>query len=369
MIVRAARRQKFTVVNNVVLNDARLSFRAKGVLLFVLAKPDDWAISERSLAQEGPDGRSAIASALGELEEAGYLQRRRVRNSDGTLGWQSTVFDEPQAVMLDTPTSSESSPESALEPAQEPAPEPPVEEAVEEAVKEAVKEAVEEAMVDRCEPGGGSQRSTMAGKTGHGFTVHGKPSHIIKTEQLSTTTEESSSSEEDGTASAVAAVAAELAAWYEPELEAPTSQPSGTVKAMTSQPVVAIYRDVFLRYPSKAQMAYLLSAGIADLRRWHEVLGLWVGRGWSPTNCAGMVDLYNNPQRIRELSNFQEKSNAKSTARTNRRPASGTGGVLVARQGDSGGGSPADGSGDGAAHRRPAVVFIEADQERTDIYL
>ena len=52
-------------------------------------------------------------------------------------------------------------------------------------------------------------------------------------------------------------------------------------------------------------MSYLLAAGVEDLRRWREVLNLWVGKGWSPTNLAGMIDLYNHPERIRELTSHR----------------------------------------------------------------
>jgi hypothetical protein len=74
---------------------------------------------------------------------------------------------------------------------------------------------------------------------------------------------------------------------------------------MTAAPVVAMYRDAFLRYPSKPQMVYLLAADITDLRRWHNVLTLWVGKGWSLTNLTGMIDLYQNPERLRELTSYQ----------------------------------------------------------------
>lgn len=292
MIIRAKRRQNFTIINNAVLTDSRLSFRAKGVLAFVLAKPDDWAISERSLAQEGPDGRSAVASALGELEAAGYLQRRRVRNADGTLGWENTIFDEPQAV-TDLPEISE--------------------EITPEISEELTPEA---AGVDHSDPGGGSQRSTVAGKTGHGSTVHGKSSHIIRTEQLRTNT--SSSDEEEG-----AAEPPPVIAWYEAEPEPqPVAEippaPVGTVKTLAQQPVIALYRDAFLRYPAKAQMSYLLAASVTDLRRWREVLDLWVGRGWSPTNLAGMIDLYNHPERIRELTSYRPPAAATPAKPTER---------------------------------------------------
>ena len=98
--------------------------------------------------------------------------------------------------------------------------------------------------------------------------------------------------------------AAEPPAWYEAEPPAPStpSTPSTTptVKSLTAQPPIAMYRDAFLRYPSKPQMALIMGHGIDDLRRWRAVLALWCGRGWSPTNIAGMLDLYDHPERLED---------------------------------------------------------------------
>lgn len=266
MIIRAERKEKFTVVSNAALEDTRLSFRAKGILVFILSKPDRWQVSERHLAEQGPDGRSAVASALTELEEAGYLRRTRSREADGTFSWQSMIFDEPQTVTEPEPAA-EAQPEHAAE-------------------------------VDHSDPPG-SQRSTMAGKTGHGLTVRGKPSHIVNTEQVNTEQLE----EEEGAVPAQPA-AAEPPAWYEAEPAQPStpSTPSTTptVKSLTAQPPIAMYRDAFLRYPSKPQMALIMAHGLDDLHRWRAVLALWCGRGWSPTNIAGMLDLYDHPERLED---------------------------------------------------------------------
>jgi hypothetical protein len=61
-----------------------------------------------------------------------------------------------------------------------------------------------------------------------------------------------------------------------------------------------MYRDAFLRYPSRPQMTLIMAHGITDLRRWRAALTLWVGRGWAPTNIAGMLDLYDHPERLQE---------------------------------------------------------------------
>lgn len=108
-------------------------------------------------------------------------------------------------------------------------------------------------------------------------------------------------SEEEGAGTAQPA-ATEPPAWYEAEPAQPStpSTPSTTptVKSLTAQPPIAMYRDAFLRYPSKPQMALIMAHGLDDLHRWRAVLALWCGRGWSPTNIAGMLDLYDHPERL-----------------------------------------------------------------------
>ena len=95
MIVRAKRNTNFTILSNTGLNDERLSFKAKGLLAFLLSKPDGWTVSYRALAHTGPDGETAVRTGLQELESAGYLVRTQKRNEDGTFSGESTIFDEP----------------------------------------------------------------------------------------------------------------------------------------------------------------------------------------------------------------------------------------------------------------------------------
>ena len=146
MIIRAQRKDHFTVINNIAIDDTRLGFRAKGVLIFILSKPDNWSVSERGLAQVGPDGREAVGAALRELETCGYLRRTKSRNPDGTWAWDSVIFDVPQV----GGGSGDGETCGAVVAENQPA------------------------------------SSTVDGFSGHGLTVHGKPVHIINTEQTNT---------------------------------------------------------------------------------------------------------------------------------------------------------------------------------------
>ncbi|ROZ49412.1 replication protein [Rhodococcus sp. WS3] len=87
----------FTILSNDVLNDRRLSFRARGVLIYLLSKPVDWRTRSESIAaQSDKDGRDAIRSAMRELADLGYLVRTKMQDPEtGHWSTTSTVYEEP----------------------------------------------------------------------------------------------------------------------------------------------------------------------------------------------------------------------------------------------------------------------------------
>lgn len=94
MIIRAPRpTANFTVIPNAAIRDQRLSWKARGLLVYLLSMPDNWRTNTTQLRGAGIDGRDAIRAGLTELEEAGYLQRRRIHRNDGTFAWVTVVFD------------------------------------------------------------------------------------------------------------------------------------------------------------------------------------------------------------------------------------------------------------------------------------
>src|SRR4029453_6314262 len=82
-------RDQFTVIPNSVLRDSRLSFRARGILDYLLSHQDGFCTSARSMAEESPtEGRDAILTGLTELETFGYLRRPRSQGDNGR--WRTT---------------------------------------------------------------------------------------------------------------------------------------------------------------------------------------------------------------------------------------------------------------------------------------
>ena len=99
------------MVDQRTTNDERLSFRARGILSWLLDKPDDWTCNSDAIARastggldigtdEKPkltkgEGRDAVRAALNELEAAGYLRRQRKQKPDGTWITETEVHERP----------------------------------------------------------------------------------------------------------------------------------------------------------------------------------------------------------------------------------------------------------------------------------
>lgn len=86
---------KVAVLQRAALQDARISFRALGILCYVLSRPPDWRTSSEQLARERKEGRDAIRSALRELEACGYLYRYNTRDDKGRFHKCWDLSDEP----------------------------------------------------------------------------------------------------------------------------------------------------------------------------------------------------------------------------------------------------------------------------------
>lgn len=84
------------MANHHLRNNA-LSLKAKGLLSLVLSLPDDWDYTLKGLARICRDGVDSIAAAVNELEEAGYIVRKRVRDDKGRVrDMEYTILEHPK---------------------------------------------------------------------------------------------------------------------------------------------------------------------------------------------------------------------------------------------------------------------------------
>lgn len=104
-IIRTAKdADPYARIDNRALRDKALSWKARGLLAYLLSMPDNWETNIEHLAKQGPDGRAAVSAGLKELQKAGYLHRQRVRGESGRMsGWESVIHEQPQLKVLVTP--------------------------------------------------------------------------------------------------------------------------------------------------------------------------------------------------------------------------------------------------------------------------
>lgn len=77
--------KNFTILDNTILRDNRLSLQAWGLFTYCWSMPDDWIFRESELLKHFTNGKTAAQTARKELEKFGYIKRTRVRNSKGQL--------------------------------------------------------------------------------------------------------------------------------------------------------------------------------------------------------------------------------------------------------------------------------------------
>jgi hypothetical protein len=76
----------YRMVSRSAMEDDRLTFEARGVLAYILVKPDNWHVQVADLRRAGNLGRDKTYRILNELIAFGYVVREIERQADGTIG-------------------------------------------------------------------------------------------------------------------------------------------------------------------------------------------------------------------------------------------------------------------------------------------
>lgn len=98
-MIRIEKKTNYVVMNKEALENINLSWKAKGLLAYLLSLPDDWKIYVEELQTHSKDGRDSTAAALKELIHARYIKRVQLRGSHGKFGtYQYVVYEYPQSI-------------------------------------------------------------------------------------------------------------------------------------------------------------------------------------------------------------------------------------------------------------------------------
>ena len=240
-IIRVNKTNKYSVISNEPLNDKRLSWQARGIMAYILTKPDDWTVRNKDLENSGPAGRDKIQRIFSELKSFGYISRSKERQEDGTYIWITDVYESPSLNPTYGGTSKE---QSSIY--------------------------------------GKPVMATIDALTIDGSTVDGKPVDIVSTDLPSTdslNTEESTFKE---------------ATKYLPDNGKPTKKRS---RSYSTPPSIELYRRITHRYPAKklhGMIERAIGDDFASLLKWGRVVKQWIGSGYNPMNYTGMINVFRN---------------------------------------------------------------------------
>ncbi|WP_422118064.1 DnaD domain protein [Bacillus thuringiensis] len=94
---RVNKSKNYTTINNTGLRDERLSWKAKGILAYILSLPDDWVFYMEEIATHAKDKISSLYSGMKELKKYGYVKRFPVKDEKGKIiKWETIVYEVPQ---------------------------------------------------------------------------------------------------------------------------------------------------------------------------------------------------------------------------------------------------------------------------------
>lgn len=100
-VFRIEKNNNYTVMSNYHLRDKRLSYKAKGLLSFMLSLPDDWDYSINGLVSISKESIRSIRSILKELQDNNYLIINKVKNDKGQFEYEYLIYEKPDIRFVD----------------------------------------------------------------------------------------------------------------------------------------------------------------------------------------------------------------------------------------------------------------------------
>jgi DnaD/phage-associated family protein len=93
--IRVKKDARYFSASNEPFNDKRLSWEARGLMGYLLSKPDNWIVRKEDLEAQGPAGDYKLRRMLAELRKNGYMNRIRVTKEGGKFDWITEVYESP----------------------------------------------------------------------------------------------------------------------------------------------------------------------------------------------------------------------------------------------------------------------------------
>ena len=87
-------KSNYVAVTQEFIKDASLSWKAKGILMYLLSQPEDSRLNEIEVARYSTDGMSSFKSGIKELKDHGYLEIRIEKDKSGKFSSSRWILHE-----------------------------------------------------------------------------------------------------------------------------------------------------------------------------------------------------------------------------------------------------------------------------------
>jgi len=85
----------YVMVDRRPVDNPKLSFKAKGILTYLLSRPDGWEVNVPDLVNHSTDGAAAIRTGLKELRDAHHIAYNPTRRGGYIKKWVIEVYEIP----------------------------------------------------------------------------------------------------------------------------------------------------------------------------------------------------------------------------------------------------------------------------------
>lgn len=83
----------YVMIDRRPIDNPSLSFKAKGILTYLMSRPDGWEVSVADLIKHAQDGEASVRAGLKELKVAGHMKYTAMRGQGRITGWLIEVFE------------------------------------------------------------------------------------------------------------------------------------------------------------------------------------------------------------------------------------------------------------------------------------
>ena len=83
----------YTRIDNMLINDKRLNYLEKMIMVDILSHPEDWIVVKSYFEKRSGFGKKKFDKSWKVLENAGYISHKRIKG-----GWKYSVDEDPQQI-------------------------------------------------------------------------------------------------------------------------------------------------------------------------------------------------------------------------------------------------------------------------------